>query len=491
MAATDAARAQTGFYCSTSGTYFADKESLTEHYRSDFHRYNLKRKVAGLPPVTKDWFEARKAQLSSTAASATAAAPVQRIWVDPLTKKKFNTENTYQVFVGSKKYAELVRKSGQPAPEPVIVTRQPGAQDGAPQPPEGDGGSAAGPPAAKPAGFKVVPPSGGLPGVSADTDMADAGAASTSAAAAATANGKQQQTQQRKGAWRQRKGEEEEDEDEDSGWETASDDEAAELAAAEGGAAAQDEGEGEDDGGEQQWPEWDVRRSLFDNHVSDSFQANLEYMLKRFGFYLPDSEYLKDPEGLVKYLGAKLQVGGVPLGTRGDDASARQFRSLHAVQRHMVDTCACKMLYDDNEEEYEDFYDYDLPDAGDEAGEAGALVVAGDGSGRGGVTAVAGYELVVGGGGEDGASGGKVLGHREFARLYKQRPKPEDDRRSVVVNTMLARYRALGAPTSTDSVKAREAKADISRTRYAAQASQLKMSMIKNILKKLPKNCEY
>jgi hypothetical protein len=36
-----------------SGTYFSDKESLAEHYRSDFHRYNLKRKVAGLPPVTK------------------------------------------------------------------------------------------------------------------------------------------------------------------------------------------------------------------------------------------------------------------------------------------------------------------------------------------------------------------------------------------------------------------------------------------------------
>lgn len=33
------------FYCSTSGTYFSDKESLAEHYKSDFHRYNLKRKV--------------------------------------------------------------------------------------------------------------------------------------------------------------------------------------------------------------------------------------------------------------------------------------------------------------------------------------------------------------------------------------------------------------------------------------------------------------
>lgn len=53
-----------GFYSSTSGTFFPDKQSLAEHYASDLHRYNLKRKVAGLPPVTKEWFEARKEQLT-------------------------------------------------------------------------------------------------------------------------------------------------------------------------------------------------------------------------------------------------------------------------------------------------------------------------------------------------------------------------------------------------------------------------------------------
>jgi pre-60S factor REI1 len=36
------------FYCSTSGTTFRDKDALTEHYKSDLHRYNLKRKVAGV-----------------------------------------------------------------------------------------------------------------------------------------------------------------------------------------------------------------------------------------------------------------------------------------------------------------------------------------------------------------------------------------------------------------------------------------------------------
>ena len=91
----------------------------------------------------------------------------------------------------------------------------------------------------------------------------------------------------------------------------------------------------------------------------------------------------------------------------------------------------------------------------DEAGNA--LVVAGESGGPGrGVTGVAGYELVVGGSGEDGTSGGKVLGHREFARLYKQRPKPEDDRRSVVVNTMLARWVEGGREGRGGEEKGRE-----------------------------------
>lgn len=27
-----------GLYCSTSGTFFTDKQALADHYRSDFHR---------------------------------------------------------------------------------------------------------------------------------------------------------------------------------------------------------------------------------------------------------------------------------------------------------------------------------------------------------------------------------------------------------------------------------------------------------------------
>ena len=56
--------------------------------------------------------------------------------------------------------------------------------------------------------------------------------------------------------------------------------------------------------------------------------------------------------------GAKLQYGHVALYAKGDDANARQFASLHAVQRHMVDGNKCRMAFDDNEEEYEEFYDW-------------------------------------------------------------------------------------------------------------------------------------
>lgn len=81
----------------------------------------MKRKVAGLPPVTKEWFDSRKEQLSSSAAALSA----QKIWLDPLTKKRFSSENTYTAFVRSKKYQDLVRKSGSPAPAPVVSIRKP------------------------------------------------------------------------------------------------------------------------------------------------------------------------------------------------------------------------------------------------------------------------------------------------------------------------------------------------------------------------------
>lgn len=43
------------------GTVFASREDLAAHYQTDWHRYNLKRREAGLPVVGQADFEARKA----------------------------------------------------------------------------------------------------------------------------------------------------------------------------------------------------------------------------------------------------------------------------------------------------------------------------------------------------------------------------------------------------------------------------------------------
>lgn len=59
-----------------------------------------------------------------------------------------------------------------------------------------------------------------------------------------------------------------------------------------------------------------------------------------------------------RYLGAKLRYGHQPLYTSGLDEEAKRFGSLHAAQRHMIDSNKCTMCYDGNEDEYDDYYDY-------------------------------------------------------------------------------------------------------------------------------------
>ncbi len=52
---TTAAEADTGsdrvLTCFTCRLVFGDSEKMRDHYKTDLHRFNLKRKVAGLPPV--------------------------------------------------------------------------------------------------------------------------------------------------------------------------------------------------------------------------------------------------------------------------------------------------------------------------------------------------------------------------------------------------------------------------------------------------------
>jgi pre-60S factor REI1 len=54
-----AAAAGRGFTCVTCHVAFHTADDQRTHYRTDWHRYNLKRKVAAMPPVSRADFNGR------------------------------------------------------------------------------------------------------------------------------------------------------------------------------------------------------------------------------------------------------------------------------------------------------------------------------------------------------------------------------------------------------------------------------------------------
>lgn len=96
------------FFSATSNVPFRTEQELHEHYRSAFHRYNLKRRVAGLGPVTREWFDTHRDKLSLGRSrqgdGVDDGNQDTTVYFDPLSKKQFNTEAKYNEFVNSNKY---------------------------------------------------------------------------------------------------------------------------------------------------------------------------------------------------------------------------------------------------------------------------------------------------------------------------------------------------------------------------------------------------
>lgn len=175
---------------------------------------------------------------------------------------------------------------------------------------------------------------------------------------------------------------------------------------------------------------------VFDGSSHASVEANLEYMAKMFGFFVPFVEELVDAEGLLAYLGQKIGIGYSCV------ACDRAFVSVAAVQMHMIDKGHCRMTEDAGwEEEYGEFYTFGEEGWEEvEGGAENALVES---------NAVGSFEK--NGGGDVGeqevalAVGGKLLGHRSLRRYYNQAAGTRvDTRAAVVANRVMKEYRLLG-----------------------------------------------
>ena len=96
------------------------------------------------------------------------------------------------------------------------------------------------------------------------------------------------------------------------------------------------------------------KQCLFDRHVSATVQANVDRMHRKYGFFVPDYEYLTDMTGLIGYCHEKIQLGNVCLYCH------RTFRTARSCIQHMRNKVHTKLRYEIgiDLEDLDVFYDF-------------------------------------------------------------------------------------------------------------------------------------
>ena len=95
------------YTCITCRVAFQDPEKQRSHYKTDWHRYNLKRKVAELSPVTAEAFQEKVlAQREATSASTESNHKMCEVC-----RKHFTSNNSYNSHLRSRRHREMAAKS--------------------------------------------------------------------------------------------------------------------------------------------------------------------------------------------------------------------------------------------------------------------------------------------------------------------------------------------------------------------------------------------
>ncbi|CDO76715.1 hypothetical protein BN946_scf184796.g9 [Trametes cinnabarina] len=283
-----------GLYTCLSCTIaFHTAQDQREHYRSDHHRYNMKRRVAGLPPVSADLFNQKV--LERRAETAIMSSPKGSTC--EICGKSYTTENAYRTHLASKKHKDNEFRASAKA------------KAGAEAPPE----------------------------PSPQSNELEAGPSTPTTIATIHENAAVEDvTKQLKSVALQV--------DEDATEEQINQTIDEKIAAARARISP--------------------TQCLFCIHNSTSLEENLTHMSVTHSFFIPDAEYLVDLVGLITYLGEKVAVGNMCIFCNG---RGREFRTLEAVRKHMIDKGHCKIAYDAEEDRLEisDFYDFSAsyPDA--------------------------------------------------------------------------------------------------------------------------------
>ena len=114
------------YTCNSCAVAFRNSDAQRNHMRSDWHRYNLKRKVAELPPVSEEDYN-EKVVSAQAAAKATAAGATFSKSCE-ICQKNYFSENAYQNHVASQKHKLRAAAVAQGSQRPTPVSQQPRAE---------------------------------------------------------------------------------------------------------------------------------------------------------------------------------------------------------------------------------------------------------------------------------------------------------------------------------------------------------------------------
>ena len=419
-----------GYTCFTCAVVFASAELQRAHYKTDWHRYNLKRKVAELPPVTVGDFKQR---VFAQRDADTKARECHSHYCE-VCKKAFASDKSFESHLRSKKHKDkqgTAKESDDGISEVTDVTE--GTADEA-----------------------LVQTLENLKNLKIELTDVSIGDERERKKIETALQGLPQSQQ---GSVEKKQIGEASPKKEDAVGGTAKN-KSADL---EDGGLSEDS-----DGGPEPL---DVDECLFCPVVSENMEACLRHMSSAHGFFIPDLDYLVDLKGFVEYLGHKV----------GEERSClycqtgRMFYSIEAIQHHMVDKAHCKLFFEgDSALEYAEFYDYtkSYAKAEEKQGESkeddedlpvpdNSLAVNED------------LELVL--------PSGSKLSHRSMKQYYKQRLPTLEHRTSTVVTRLMAQYRAIGWK-GAEGEGGRKRVMDVAWRHRMQQKRQMKLSIQANKL---------
>lgn len=296
------------FTCNTCAVAYRNIDLQRGHMRSDWHRYNLKRRVASLPPITSETFNEKVLQARAVQTAEAEKAYFERSC--EACQKSYSSQNAYQNHLTSQKHklrlAALGRQKGTVPDDASSVMSST---------------------------FSLGNPISVDRSTDVDSDAEEEFTAvveglKKSNLDDATPNQRPSPVKRPSNPQPSAQGQDDQDG-------TSTEDSSATT-------------------GPKSEISWTVNSCIFCNYNSPSAPLNAHHMERFHGMFVPEKSYLVDLEGLLQYLLERVHEGHQCLSCYKVKTTA------FAVQTHMRDKGHCKIPFVTEEEQLDigDFYDF-------------------------------------------------------------------------------------------------------------------------------------